>query len=369
MWFAPFPSPASGEGQDRGLFAVSTNATTLKTARIVKLATLKEGGRDGTLVVVSRDLTRGVRTSQITMTLQMALDNWVATAPKLESFYDALNRGTCGDAFALDATLLAAPLPRAYQWLDGSAYLSHVELARQARGATMPPEFRTDPLMYQGCSDPFLGPRDPIVMASEEWGIDFEAEVAVITDDVPMGVSADDAGKYIRLVMLVNDVSLRNLIPPELAKGFGFVNSKPPSSCSPVAVTPDELGDSWEGGKVHLPLVSHLNGKLFGEPHAGRDMCFDFPALISHAAKTRSLGAGTIIGSGTVSNYDRSHGFSCIVEKRMHETVQQGSPVTPFMRFGDRLRIEMFDKEGRSVFGAIDQTVEHCTDTDTGKST
>ena len=324
----------------------------------MKLATLKRGGRDGTLVVVSHDLTRAASAGQIAHTLQAALDNWATMAPQLESLYEALNRGIQPNGFALDPSLLAAPLPRAYQWLDGSAYLSHVELARQSRGAKMPPEFRTDPLMYQGCSDYFLGPHDPILMADEAWGIDFEAEVAVVTDAVPMGVGTTDAGRHIRLLMLVNDVSLRNLIAQELSKGFGFVQSKPASSCSPVAVTPDELGEAWDGGKIHLPLVSHLNDKLFGQPDAGHDMCFDFPTLITHAAKTRRLGPGTIIGSGTVSNYDRSCGFSCIVEKRMHETVEHGSPTSQFMRFGDRVRIEMFDKDGHSIFGAIEQSVE-----------
>jgi fumarylacetoacetate (FAA) hydrolase len=324
----------------------------------MKLASLKRGGRDGTLVVVSRDLSRAVAIPQVAVNLQAALDNWATAVAQLESIYKALNQGTQPGVFLLEPSSLAAPLPRAHQWLDGSAYLSHVELARQARGAKMPPEFHTDPLMYQGCSDPFLGPRDPILMSDESWGIDFEAEVAVVTDDVPMGVSREEAAKHIQLLMLVNDVSLRNLIPQELSKGFGFVQSKPPSSASPVVVTPDELGEAWDGGKIHLPLVSHLKGKLFGQPHAGKDMCFDFPALISHAAKTRNLGAGTIIGSGTVSNYDRSRGFSCIVEKRMHETVEQGSATTQFMHFGDRVRIEMLDKDGRSIFGAIEQTVE-----------
>ena len=323
----------------------------------MKLGTLRQGGRDGSLIVVSRDLARAVKAWQIAPTVQNALDNWATVAPRLNELCVQLEAGKA-ETFAVDLHSLGAPLPRAYQWLDGSAYLSHVELARQARGASLPPEFRTDPLMYQGCSDPFLGPGDPIVLADENWGIDFEAEVAVITDDVPMGVSGDDAGRHICLLLLVNDVSLRNLIPLELAKGFGFVNSKPSSSCSPVAVTPDELGDKWKGGKIHLPLRSHLNGKLFGEPDAGTDMCFDFPALISHAARTRNLGAGTIIGSGTVSNYDRSHGFSCIVEKRMYETVQQGHPATPFLRFGDRVRIEMMDEQGQSVFGPIDQQVQ-----------
>jgi fumarylacetoacetate (FAA) hydrolase len=324
----------------------------------MKLASLKHGGRDGTLVVINRDLTRAVTAARIAPTLQRALDDWQAAAPQLQALHLQLESGSAASAFALDPYFLAAPLPRSYQWLDGSAYLSHVELARQARGATMPPEFRNDPLMYQGCSDPFLGACDPIVLGDENWGIDFEAEVAVIVGDVSMGVSSAEAGRHILLLMLVNDLSLRNLIPAELAKGFGFVNSKPSSSCSPVAATPDELGVAWDGGKVHLPLRSYLNGKLFGEPDAGTDMCFDFPALISHAAKTRNLPAGTIIGSGTVSNYDRSHGFSCIVEKRMHETVNQGSPATPFLCFGDRVRIEMLDRDGRSVFGAIDQKVE-----------
>jgi fumarylacetoacetate (FAA) hydrolase len=324
----------------------------------MKLASLKRGGRDGTLVVVSRDLSRAVAIPQVAVNLQAALDNWATAVAQLESIYKALNQGTQPGVFPLEPSSLAAPLPRAHQWLDGSAYLSHVELARQARGAKMPPEFHTDPLMYQGCSDPFLGPRDPILMSDESWGIDFEAEVAVVTDDVPMGVSREEAAKHIQWLMLVNDVSLRNLIPQELSKGFGFVQSKPPSSASPVVVTPDELGEAWDGGKIHLPLVSHLNGKLFGQPHAGKDMCFDFPALISHAAKTRNLGAGTIIGSGTVSNYDRSRGFSCIVEKRMHEMIEQGSATTQFMHFGDRVRIEMLDKDGRSIFGAIEQTVE-----------
>ena len=323
----------------------------------MKLASLKRGGRDGTLVVVSRDLSRAVAVPQVALNLQAALDNWSTAAPQLESVYKVLNQGTQPDAFPLEPSSLAVPLPRAHQWLDGSAYLSHVELARQARGAKMPPEFRTDPLMYQGCSDPFLAPRDPILMSDESWGIDFEAEVAVVTDDVPMAVSPEEATKNIKLLMLVNDVSLRNLIAPELSKGFGFVQSKPPSSASPVAVTPDEPGEVWDGGKIHLPLLSRLNGKLFGRPNAGNDMCFDFPALISHAAKTRNLSAGTIIGSGTVSNYDRSRGFSCIVEKRMHETVEQGSAITQFMRFGDRVRIEMLDKNGHSIFGAIEQTV------------
>jgi fumarylacetoacetate (FAA) hydrolase len=327
----------------------------------MKLASLKVGGRDGTLVVVDRKLERAAAVATIAPTLQAALDHWPEVASKLQSVYDSLNslKGDgARDAFALDFDALAAPLPRAYQWLDGSAYLHHVELARKARGVEMPPEFRTDPLMYQGCSDGFLGPRDPIVAATEEWGVDFEAEVAVITDDVPMGVSAGEALTHIKLVMLVNDVSFRSLIPAEVAKGFGFLHGKPASGCSPVAVTPDELGSAWDGRKIHLPLVTHFNGEPFGCPDAGADMHFDFPTLISHAAKTRNLGAGTIIGSGTVSNSDRSRGSSCLLERRMLETIEQGKPVTPFMRFGDRVRIQMLDQKEQSIFGAIEQVAQ-----------
>lgn len=322
----------------------------------MKLATLRDGTRDGTLLVVDRGLRRATTIGDVP-TLQFALDNWKEVAPRLQEVYASLNRGAARHSFPLDTGKLAAPLPRAYQWLDGSAYLPHVELARKARGAEMPPELRTDPLMYQGCSDSFLAACDPIVVEKEEWGIDFEAEIAVVTDDVPMAASPGKAASLIRLFMLVNDVSLRNLIPAELAKGFGFVHSKPASSCSPVAVTPDELGDAWDGGRLHLPLRSYVNGKLFGEPDAGADMHFDFPTLISHAARTRRLSAGTILGSGTVSNRDRSRGASCIVEKRMMEQIEQGKPATPFLRFGDRVRIEMFDRTPSSIFGAIDQVV------------
>ncbi len=328
----------------------------------MKLATLREGGRDGTLVVVSRDLTHAVRVPSIAPTLQAALDNWSEVHAELASVYRLLNENhleCCGDerAFKLDQRALMAPLPRAYQFADGSAYLNHVELVRRARGAEMPPSFLTDPLMYQGASDGFLGPFDDIEAIDEAHGIDFEAEVAVITDDVPMGVTPEQARRHIKLLMLVNDVSLRNLIPGELAKGFGFFQSKPASSCSPVAVTPDELGTAWDGGKVNLPLVTHLNGELFGRPNAGVDMNFDFGQLIAHAARTRRLCAGTIIGSGTVSNRDRSTGSSCLAEKRTIETIDHGKPITPFMKFGDRVRIEMFDSQGRSIFGAIDQKI------------
>ncbi|MBI1274643.1 2-keto-4-pentenoate hydratase [bacterium] len=322
----------------------------------MKLASLKHG-RDGRLIIVSDDLKNALSAESICATLQQALDDWEKTAPQLQKLSDELNAGKGQGAFALDTAKLAAPLPRAYQWVDGSAYVNHVELVRKARGAEMPPSFWTDPLMYQGCSDSFLGPQDPIDMASDEWGIDLEAEIAVITGDVPMGTTPEEAGKYIRLILLVNDVSLRNLIPNELAKGFGFFQSKPASSFSPVAVTPESLGDAWDGGKLHLPLVSHINGKLFGKPDAGVDMTFDFPTLIAHAAKTRHLAAGTIVGSGTVSNVDRSSGSSCLAEKRMLEIIDQGKPSTPFLTFGDQVRIEMFDDKGRSIFGAIDQKV------------
>jgi len=333
----------------------------------MKLATRRTGTRDGELVVVSRDLARCVAVPEIARTLQAALDDWRAAAPALEALAAELNEGRLPDATRFDPRQAMAPLPRAYQWADGSAYVNHVELVRRARGATMPPEFWTDPLMYQGASDQMLGPCDDIVHADEAWGIDFESEVAVIAGDVPTGASAADTARHIRFVMLANDVSLRNLIPAELGKGFGFVQSKPASAFSPVAVTPDELGAAWRDGKVHLPLVTHLNGELFGRPNAGVDMTFSFPTLIAHVAKTRALVAGSIVGSGTVSNKEDGGpgrpaarggvGYSCIAEQRVVETILEGKPVTPFMRFGDRVRIEMFDRAGRTIFGAIDQTV------------
>lgn len=325
----------------------------------MKLATLKNGTRDGLLVVADRKLEKAVKAGHIAATLQQALDRWAETAPALAALYDALNRDQL-DAFPLDTRQLMAPLPRAYQWLDASAYLSHVERVRKARGAEMPPSFLTDPLMYQGASDCFLGPNDPIVAASENWGVDFEAEVAVITDDVPMGVSSSEAAWHIQLLMLVNDLSLRNLIPGELAKGFGFLHGKPASACSPVAVTPSELWDDWDGAKINLLLVTCWNGELFGRPDAGADMQFDFPHLISHAAMTRKLTAGTVIGSGTVSNRDAGKGCSCIAEKRVLEIIETGKPSTRFMAYGDRVRIEMFDSEGHSIFGAIDQELKPC---------
>lgn len=320
----------------------------------MKLASLKQG-RDGTLAVVSRDLSQFVPVAHIAPHLQHALDNWHETAPRLMRVYDLLNEGKAEGARAFDPAHVAAPMPRAYQWADGSAYVTHVELVRKARNAEMPQSFWTDPLMYQGGSDSFIGARDPILAADESWGIDFEGEIAVITDDVTMGTTADNAESHIKLLMLVNDVSLRNLIPNELAKGFGFFQSKPSTAFSPVAVTPDELGEAWSGGKVHLPLQVTFNDAAFGKPNSGQDMTFSFPQLIAHAAKTRALGAGTIIGSGTISNKDHSVGSACLAERRTLETIEFGVPKTPFMKFGDRVRIEMFDAEGRSIFGAIEQ--------------
>ncbi|USD38576.1 fumarylacetoacetate hydrolase family protein [Ferrimonas sp. SCSIO 43195] len=321
----------------------------------MKLATLNRGGRDGELLLVSRDLRQAVLATDIAPTLQQALDQWQQLAPRLEERYQQLNEGELSDAFDFDQTQCHSPLPRAYQWADGSAYVNHVELVRKARGADMPESFWTDPLIYQGGSDTFLAPYEAIRMPTTDWGVDFESEIAVITDDVPMGVDTAAAADHIKLLMLVNDVSLRNLIPAELAKGFGFYQSKPSSAFSPVAVTPDELGEQWYDGKVHLPLVTHLNGDCFGRPDAGVDMTFDFPTLVAHAAKSRPLGSGCIIGSGTVSNYDRSAGSSCLAEKRMLEIIEQGKPVTPFMQFGDVVRIEMFDLRQDSIFGAIEQ--------------
>ena len=323
----------------------------------MKLASLKHG-RDGALVVVSRDLTRCVSVPHIVATLQAALDDWASVAPRLMRVYDMLNEGVVAGEKPFDPRGCASPLPRAYQWADGSAYVTHVELVRKARGAEMPASFWTDPLMYQGGSDSFTGPCDPIFAADEAWGIDFEGEVAVITDDVPMGIDVGHAEKHIKLLMLVNDVSLRNLIPAELAKNFGFFQSKPASTFSPVAVTPDELDQAWAGGKVHLPLTVSYNGKSFGHPNAGEDMTFSFPQLIAHAAKTRTLVAGSIVGSGTVSNKSENVGSACLAEKRTLETIASGKAVTPFMKFGDRIRIEMFDMDGRSIFGAIDQVVK-----------
>ena len=325
----------------------------------MKLATLKSGhNRDGELCVVNQTLTRAIRVDHLCKTLQEAIEQWDDVKTRLDDIYQALNASPLENSFNFDANDMASPLPRAYQWVDGSAYVNHVELVRKARGAEMPADFWTDPLMYQGGSDSFIAPMDPVLASSADYGIDFEAEIAIITDDVPMGVSADNAASHIKLIMLVNDVSLRNLIPAELGKGFGFFHSKPSSSFSPIALTPDELGKHWDGGRVHLPLMSYLNGVLFGQPNAGVDMTFSFPQLIAHAAKTRNLSAGTIIGSGTVSNLDRSKGSSCIVEKRMLEILDKGEAITPYMHFGDTIRIEMLDENGKSLFGAIDQSVK-----------
>ena len=322
----------------------------------MKLATLADGSRDGRLAIVSRDLSRAAFTTGVAPTLQAALDNWRDAAPQLDALARELESGRAA-AFAFDPARALAPLPRSYHWVDGSAYVNHVELVRKARGATMPDSFWSDPLVYQGGSDDLLAAVGDVPFASEEWGIDLEAEVAVITDDVPMGIDATAAREHIRLLVLVNDWSLRNLIPAELAKGFGFYQSKPATALSPVAVTPDELGEAWDGARLHLPLLVQVNGRHFGRANAGVDMTFDFGQLIEHVTKTRRLGAGTIIGSGTVSNYDRSLGSSCIAEVRMLETLASGRPSTSFLRFGDRVRIEMQDAAGRSIFGAIDQRV------------
>lgn len=333
----------------------------------MKLATLKSG-RDGELIVVSRDLTHAVRVPQIATTLQQLVEDWDELAPRLEEIYQRLNDGAAEEAFELDPQALHSPLPRTYHWADGSAYLNHVQLVRQARNAEMPETFWTDPLMYQGGGDSFIGPYDDIEAVSEDHGIDFEGEIAVITDDVPMAVSPEQAADHIKLLMLVNDVSLRGLIPGELAKGFGFLQAKPASSFSPICVTPDELGEAWKDGRVHLPLTVHLNGDKFGEPESGPDMIFNFPQLVAHAARTRHLGAGAVVGSGTVSNPDPDGGpgkpvadggvgYSCLAEVRMVEKILHGDSKTPFLRFGDRVRIEMFDKAGQSIFGAIDQRV------------
>lgn len=323
----------------------------------MKLASLKTGGRDGSLIVVSRDLAHYVSAADIAATLQLALDDWQQAAPRLNALYAELNRGSCSGVHDLDIGALAAPLPRAYEFLDGSAYLPHVERVRRARGAEVPESFYVDPLMYQATSAGFLGPRDPVPVPSEEYGIDFESEVIVITDDVPMAVTAEQAEKHIQLVGLINDVSLRNLIPAELAKGFGFLQSKPRSALSPVLVTPDELGDEWRDSTLSLPLHSTLNGEFFGRPEAGVDMQFNFAQLVAHAAKTRPLTAGTIVGSGTIANEDTDLGASCLAEIRMLEIIADGKPSTPFMKFGDTIRVEMFDPDGDSIFGAIDQEI------------
>jgi fumarylacetoacetate (FAA) hydrolase len=324
----------------------------------MKLGSLKEGGRDGSLIVVSRDLTRAVRAKGIASTLQAALDDWSSSAPRLNALYAELNDGKAADAFALDMTALAAPLPRAYEFVDGSAYLPHVERVRRARGAEVPESFYTDPLMYQATSAGFLGPRDPVIVTSEDYGIDLEAEVIVVTDDVPMAATPTQAAMHIQLIGLVNDVSLRGLIPGELAKGFGFLQSKPRSALSPVLVTPDELGDTWQGEKLHLPMRTWINEQWFGEAECGVDMQFDFGQLVAHAAKTRQLTAGTVVGSGTIANEDTSKGASCLAEQRTVETLRDGKPSTPFLSFGDRVKIDVTDRDGKSIFGSIEQVIQ-----------
>ena len=323
----------------------------------MKLGSLKHG-RDGCLIVVSRRLEQCVTASEVAPSLQAALDDWQAVAPGLEAISDELNDGQRPDAELLDLAALASPLPRAYEFVDGSAYLPHVERVRRARGAEVPESFYVDPLMYQATSAGFLGPRDPVPVLSEDYGIDFEAEVVVVTDDVPMAVTPEQAAGHIQLIGLVNDVSLRNLIPAELGKGFGFLQSKPRSALSPVLVTPDELGDAWRDTVLNLPLNSSLNGEWFGHPEAGSDMQFNFAQLVAHAARTRPLIAGTIVGSGTIANQDTALGASCLAEKRMLEIIADGKPSTPFMSFGDTIQIEMLDREGASIFGAIEQVIE-----------
>ncbi len=335
----------------------------------MKLATVKDGTRDGRLVVVSRDLSTCIAVPDIAPTLQSALDRWDAVADDLGAVAARLDAGGYGEAAdPFHAIACHSPLPRAYQWADGSAYVNHVQLVRKARGAEMPESFWTDPLMYQGGSDRFLDPMGAIEVADESWGLDLEAEVAVVTGDVPMGVSVEEAAGCIRLLMLVNDVSLRNLIPGELAKGFGFFQAKPASAFSPCAVTPDELGAAWDGARLRGPLQSVINSYVLGRPDAGIDMTFDFPRLIAHAARTRALAAGSIIGSGTVSNRgadggpgapvsEGGVGYSCLAELRCVETLRYGKAATPFLRYGDQVRIEMLDRQGRSIFGAIDQVV------------
>ena len=323
----------------------------------MKLATLRDGSRDGQLAVVARDLKTAHFAAAASTRMQTVLDDWAFHAPQLEDLYQALNEGRARHAFAFEPARCMAPLPRAYQWADGSAYLNHIELVRRARGAEMPESFRIDPLMYQGGSDDLLGACDDIVCSSEAFGIDFEAEVAVITDDVAMGSAADKCAEHIRLVLLANDVTLRNLVPDELAKGFGFLQAKPATAFSPVAVTPDELGDAWHDGKLHLPLKVQWNGKQVGAPDAGTDMAFSLPQLIAHLARTRNVRAGSIIGSGTVSNVDASRGYCCIVEQRTREKLDHGEARTPYMKYGDTVRIDMLDATGRSIFGAIDQRV------------
>ncbi|MGG5577863.1 fumarylacetoacetate hydrolase family protein [Myroides sp. C15-4] len=324
----------------------------------MKLASINNGTRDGQLVVVTKDLTKAVAVSEIAITMQEALDQWETKEALLKEVYEKLNAGKLSNTIDFTTAKVMAPIPRAYHWADGSAYVTHVELVRKARNAELPASFWTDPLMYMGASDAFIGATDDIEIEDAAWGIDFESEVAVITDDVPPGVSAAEALKHIKLITILNDVSLRNLIPAELGKQFGFYQSKPWTAFAPVVVTPDELAGDWKEGKLHLPLHSTLNGTLVGSPNAGVDMTFNFGQLVAHAAKTRSLMAGTVIGSGTVANQGSPTGSSCLAEVRCLETIKDGKPSTPFMQFGDRIEIEMMDKEGKSIFGRINQVVK-----------
>ena len=323
----------------------------------MKLATRKNGTRDGELLVVSRDNSRAVVAGSIAPTMQSLMDNWDGLSPQIEALFESLENGSCADAFDVDPASLHSPLPRAYSWIDGSAYINHIVLVRKARGAEPPATLETDPLVYQGGSDTFLGPRDDIPLADTAWGCDFESEIALVMDDTPQGVTPEEVPNYVRLVMLCNDVSLRNLIPGELAKSFGFFISKPSSAFSPFAVTPDELGDAWKGGRMYRPLITHYNGEKYGDPDAGPEMHFSFFEIVAHVCKTRSLSAGTIVGSGTISNKDVSRGSSCLAEKRMLEKIATGEFKTPFMDYGDTVAIEMFNDAGESIFGRIEQTV------------
>ena len=326
----------------------------------MKLGSIADNSCDGCPVLVDRCLRCMVPVNNVIDNWQLAIENWSAVSPKLQKIYEKLDKGLAEGASPYDRSKLSAPFPRAYQWLDGSAYVTHVELLRKARGVELPANFWLDPLMYQGCSDHFLGPCEPIKIKDINWGVDFEGELAVVVDDVPLGISENKAEQHIKLIMLVNDISLRNLIPDELSKGFGFVHGKPPSALGPLAITPDTIGQSWKDGKVHLPLLIKLNGKQVGLANAGVDMTFSFPELVAHAAKTRRLRAGTIIGSGTISNSDQQHGYSCIAEIRMIETINEGAPHTPFLQYGDKITMEMLASDGQSIFGSLEQTVEKC---------
>ena len=326
----------------------------------MKLGSISDNSRDGCPVLVDRGLRYMIPVNNVIDNWQLGIENWSAVSPKLEKIYEKLDKGLAEGAIPYDRSKLSAPFPRAYQWLDGSAYVTHVELLRKARGVELPANFWVDPLMYQGGSDHFLGPCETIKIKDINWGVDFEGELAVVVDDVPLGISENKAEQHIKLIMLVNDISLRNLIPDELNKGFGFVHGKPPSAFGPLAITPDTIGQSWKDGKVHLPLLIKLNGKKVGFANAGVDMTFSFPELVAHAAKTRRLRAGTIIGSGTISNSDQQHGYSCIAEIRMIETINEGAPHTPFLQYGDKITMEMLASDGQSIFGSLEQTVEKC---------